>query len=176
LVAFAYACEHQFGFHSEMGRLINVGKKDLHRLIAATVRCKDPDEVIKDERDGVKPVSFGRPGGMGAPTLQKIAKATYKVDLTLDEVEQRIAAYHKLCPELDHYLEDDVDNGQVIAEFLQLTPAQFNSDAGRWNRPGDPESDRPQGWLGGMLLKVLRDPEPATRDGRPYSPEEIAYF
>jgi hypothetical protein len=176
LVTFAYASEHQFGIHSEMARLINVGKEDLHRLIAATVLDKDPIEVIKKERDGVKPVSFGRPGGMGAATLQKIAKATYDVTLTHDEVEQRIAAYHKLCPELDRYLEDDVDNGQVIAEFLQLTPARFNSAVGGWSRPGDPESDRPQGWLGGMLLKVLRDSEPATRDGRPYTPEEISFF
>jgi DNA polymerase I-like protein with 3'-5' exonuclease and polymerase domains len=91
LVTFAYACEHQFGFRSEMARLINAGK-DLHRLIAATVLDKDPGGVSREERNSAKPVSFGRPGGMGSATLRTIARAGYGAELTLDEVEQRIAA------------------------------------------------------------------------------------
>ena len=55
---------------------------------------KAPAEVTKDERDSVKPVSFGRPGGMGPERLRQIAKASYGVDLTLEEVEERIEAYH----------------------------------------------------------------------------------
>ena len=36
--------------------------------------------------------------------------------------------------------------------------------------------DRPAGWLGGMLLKTLREENPTTRDGRPYMPEERDYL
>src|SRR5262249_3643311 len=71
-----------------------------------------------------------------------------------------------------------VDPGRVVAETLHLTPADYHRRTGReWN-PEDPEAHRPQGWLGGMLLKVLREEQPRTQrgQGRPYTPEEIGYF
>jgi hypothetical protein len=175
LVTFAYAREHQFGTRSELARRINAGE-DIHRLIAATVLNKDIKSVTKAERDSAKPVSFGRPGGMGAATLRGIAKVNYGVDLTLDEVQQRIDAYHRLCPELDRHLEDEIDTGLVVAGALHLTPAQYRRATGQGFAASDPEADRPQGWLGRMLLKALRDPVPATQAGRSYSAEEIDLF
>jgi hypothetical protein len=175
LVTFAYACGRQLGVPSELARRVNAGE-DIHRLIAATVLGKDPALVTKKERDGAKPVSFGRPGGMGAGTLQGIARANYGVELSLDEVQQRIDAYHRLCPELDAHLDDEVDAGLVLAEALHLTPAGLARELGREGGRCGPEDERPQGWLGGMLLKVLRDPVPQTLSGHPYSKEEVAYF
>lgn len=175
LVTFAHACEHQFGVPSELKRRINAGE-DIHRLIAATVLGKDVAAVARPERDSAKPVSFGRPGGMGAATLQGIARANYGLDLSLEQVQQRIDAYHRLCPELDSHLTDELDTGQVLAEMLNLTPAGFDRALGREGGWRGPEGQRPQGWLGGMLLKVLRDPAPLTRSGRPYSDDEIAFF
>jgi len=177
LVTFAYACEHQFGIPSELARRINAGE-DIHRLIAATVLAKDPTAVVKDERDSAKPVSFGRPGGMAARRLQRIAKATYGVELTLEQVEERIAAYHRLCPELDRYLADEVDSNQVLAEALDLTPARYYEVVGRDYNPGDPRNHVPQSWAAGMMLKVLRDPAPTTTGppGRPYTAEEVDFF
>jgi DNA polymerase I-like protein with 3'-5' exonuclease and polymerase domains len=175
LVTFAYACEHQFGVPSELARRINAGE-DIHRLIAATVLGKEVAAVTRPERDSAKPVSFGRPGGMGAPTLQGIARANYGVELSLDEVQQRIDAYHRLCPELDSHLADELDTGQVLADTLHLTPACYDRALGREGGWRGPEDEQPQGWLGGMLLKVLRDPVPLTRTGRPYSQDEIAFF
>jgi hypothetical protein len=175
LVTLAYDCEHQFGVRSELARRINDGE-DLHRLIAATVLGKEVTAVTKPERESAKPVSFGRPGGMGARTLRGIARVNYGVELSIDEVQQRIDAYHRLCPELDSYLADERDTGQVLAEALYLTPARYDRAIGREGGWRGPEDRRPQGWLGIMLLKVLRDPVPLTRNGRPYSEDERAFF
>ena len=45
---------------------------------------------------------------MGPDRLRQIARAGYGVELTLEEVEDRIRAYQRLCPELDGFLEDEL--------------------------------------------------------------------
>lgn len=174
LVVLGHALDRQFNLGTSLRDLVNTS--DVHRLIAANVLGKDPGEVTKAERDSAKPVSFGRPGGMGAERLRQVAKAGYGKDLTLEEVEGRIAAYHRLCPELDRYLADEVDGAQVLAGALDLTPARYHNAIGTYYDAGDPGNLVPQGWVVGMLLKVLRDPVPATRKARPYTAEEIAFF
>jgi hypothetical protein len=174
LVVLGYALDRQFGLGTSLRDLVN--KSDVHRLIAAAVLDKSPAEVTKPERDSAKPVSFGRPGGMGAERLRRVAKASYDKDLTLEQVEERIQAYHQLCPELDAFLADEVDTGRALAEALHLTPARFYRAIDAYYDPSDPAMHVPAGWLGGMLLKTLRDEAPATRKGRPYGPEEIAFF
>ena len=99
LVVLAYVLNHQLGFGSALSDLIN-GGQDVHRLIAAAVLNKSADAVTEKERNGAKAISFGRPGGMGVNTLQQIARRNYGQELALDEVQQRIDAYHALCPEL----------------------------------------------------------------------------
>jgi len=177
LVAFGHVTEHQFGERSELARRIN-GGEDIHRTIAATVLGKPATEVTKPERDGAKPVSFGRPGGMAAARLQLIARNNYGIELTLEEVQGRIDAYHRLCPELDRHLEDELDTGLVLARALGLTPAASAEATGRESDPSDPASSEPQGWLGGMLLKTLKETQPRTQggQGRPYAPEEVEFF
>jgi DNA polymerase I-like protein with 3'-5' exonuclease and polymerase domains len=174
LVVLGFALERQFNLGTTLRDLVN--QNDVHRLIAAAVLGKDPGEVTKRERDSAKPVSFGRPGGMGAARLQQIAKASYGKDLTIEEVEERIAAYHQLCPELDQYLANEVDSAAVLAQTLDLTPARFYQAIDAYYDPSDPEMLVPADWLAGMLLKTLRDEAPATRKGRPFGPDEIAFF
>jgi len=159
---------------SSLHDLINEGH-DIHKFIAAAVLDKNIEDVTKAERTGAKAVSFGRPGGMGVASLQRYAKNSFKQDLSVEEVQQRIDAYHRLCPELGPFLEDEVDSGLVIAETLGLTPAEYNEAIGGWANGVD--ADVPQGWLGGMLLRVLHEPLPVKRaSGQPYSPAEIAFF
>ncbi|MDG3005904.1 DNA polymerase [Paludisphaera mucosa] len=174
LVILGYALDRQFGLGTSLRDLVNEG--DVHRLIAAVVLGKEPGEVARPERDSAKPVSFGRPGGMGAERLRRVAKASYGKDLTLEEVQGRIDAYHKLCPELDAYLEDEVDGSRVLAEALDLTPARYREALGGYYARDDPENFTPQGWVAGMLLKVLRDPDPTTKGpaARPYREDEKA--
>lgn len=180
LVTLAFALLRQFGYNSQLACLINSGA-DVHRLIFARVFHKRPDEVSKEERNSVKPVSFGRPGGLGAAKLKRMARARYGITLSIDEVERRIQAYHELCPELTAFLQDEVNQGQVLAEALHLTPADYCRAIGG-NSPdlfAPSATDHvPAGWLGGMLLKVMQTAAPVTRRGagRSYKPEEIAYF
>src|SRR5262249_4615416 len=157
--------------------LVNAGQ-DVHRVIAAAVQGKDPKDVTKEERNSAKPVSFGRLGGKGVRGLKKGAKNNYGIELTDAEVQERINAYHRLCPELNEFLTDEVDSGLVVATALHLTPARYSQAVGRDYNPADPENNSPAGWVGGMLLKVLREKNPVTEkgNGRPYTPAEIAFF
>ena len=173
LVVLAYILKHQFKLGSSLHDLINAGN-DIHKFIAAAVLDKNSEDVTKAERTGAKAVSFGRPGGMGVASLQRYAKNSFKQDLSVEEVQQRIDAYHRLCPELGPFLQDEVDSGQVIAETLGLTRAEYNEAIGCPSY--DPDANVPQGWLGGMLLKVLRETCPVTRAGVPYSSAMIEFF
>jgi hypothetical protein len=174
LVVLAYILKHQFKLGSSLHDLINAGH-DIHKFIAAAVLDKDISDVTKAERNGAKAVSFGRPGGMGVAGLQRYAKNSFKQDLSVAEVQQRIDAYHCLCPELTPFLVDEVDAGLVIAETLGLTPAEYNEALGCPAYGQD--ADLPQSWLGGMLLRVLRESQPVKRaSGQPYSLAEIDFF
>jgi len=175
LVVLGYVCQHQLGLPSRLAQLINDGQ-DVHRLIAAAVLSKDPKDVSKEERNSAKPVSFGRPGGMAVRGLKRVAKNGYGVELTDEQVQQRIDAYHMLCPELDQFLLDEVDSGQVIAHQLHLTPATFCQAIGRYYDPILCQNNLPAGYLGGMLLKVLRDRTPKTQKGQAYTQAEIEFF
>lgn len=174
LVVLAHVWETQFGRRSRLADLIR-DNHDVHRLIAAAVLGKDSQTVTKEERNSAKPVSFGRPGGMGAQRLQGIAKTNYGVELGLEQVEQRIEAYEKLCPELRGHLQDEVDLGAVLAQALALTVTDYEQARGIL-RPAAPATDPHPSWLGWMLLKVLREQNPVTREGRPYEQVEIDYF
>ena len=132
--------------------------------------------MTKEERDSAKPVSFGRPGGMGGRTLKRVAKNGYGVELSDEQVQQRITAYHRLCPELDGFLKDEIDSFAVIAQRLHLTPAQHCNVTGKYFNQMLSRNHQPVPYLGGMLLKVLRDRAPLTTSGRAYTPEEVNFF
>lgn len=176
LVTLAAVLKNQFQFGDSLARIINQGE-DVHRLLAAAVLNKKPEDVTKQERTAVKAISFGRPGGMGARRLQTIAKNNYGVELDEAQILERIAAYHKLCPELDAFLEDDRDVGLAVAQLVQITPADYMSDCHRWYDPNDQENYRPAAWLGNMFLRVLGEANPCTRtSNRSYSSDEIEFF
>jgi hypothetical protein len=175
LVVLAQAILSQFRRPSYLASLINNGH-DVHRLIASKVLNKPVDAVTKQERDGVKAISFGRPGGMGAARLKTIARANYGLELSEDDVLRRIDAYHKLCPELNEFLADNLDVGMVLAQSLHLTPANYYTAIGNYFSSEDPSLRQPQGWLGGMLLKVLKNEEPVTGGGRRYTEGEKRFF
>ena len=182
LVTLGWAWKHQLGFGGSLHDIIADGH-DMHRLIAAYVLGKAPEDVTDDERNAAKPVSLGRPGGLGGKTIQKQAKNDYGVDLTEEQVRERMQAYETLCPELTAHLSERVNGGLEIARALGLTPAAYYAATGKPRLFPKPEDDLPAGWLGGMLLKVLESPAPMTNplpesgnQPRPYSAAEIEYF
>jgi len=137
LVVLAHVLKVQFNYGHNLADVINAGQ-DVHRLIAATVLGKPADDVTKAERNSAKPISFGRPGGMGPERLRQIAQASYGIDLTVEQVQKRIDAYHTLCPELNPFLEDEVDAGRVLATKLNLTPSAYAEATGSWTDHSDP--------------------------------------
>jgi hypothetical protein len=177
-----WAWKHQLRFGDKLHKIVAEGQ-DMHRLIAAKVLGKQPGEVTKAERNAAKPVSLGRPGGLGWKTIQKQALASYGTDLTEQEVRDRMQAYEDLCPELTEHLKSRIDTGLEIAKVLGLTPVAYNAALGKAPFTPRPDDHVPQGWLGGMLLKILAVRDPMTagnleagKTPRPYSPQEIAFF
>ena len=182
LVTLGWAWKHQFGYGGSLHEII-AGGSDMHRLIAAKVLNKDPSQVTDDERNAAKPVSLGRPGGLGWKMIQKQALTVYNSDLTEAQVRQRMQAYEDLCPELTEHLKSRIDTGLELAIALGMTPAAFNAATGKTSFYPSPEDDQPVGWLGGMLLKTLKWPQPETAGNsdkgtqpRPYTPAEISFF
>ncbi len=182
LAVLGWACKYQLGFDGSLHEIISQGH-DMHRLIAAKVLGKEPADVTRDERNAAKPVSLGRPGGLGWKTIQKQAKLVYGAELTEEQVRERMQAYETLCPELTKHLSERVNSGLELARALGLTPTAYNQATGKIRFNPAPEDDLPAGWLGGMLLKVLESPAPMTggnadtgRQPRPYTPAEIEFF
>ena len=182
LAVLGWAWKHQLGFGGSLNDIVSQGR-DMHRLIAAHVLGKDPASVTKEERNAAKPVSLGRPGGLGWRTIQKQAKNDYGVELSEEQVRERMRAYETLCPELTEHLSERVNAGYEIALALGLTPAVYNVATGNPRLFSRPEDDLPAGWLGGMLLKVLESPGPMTcgnsdtgKQPRPYSAAEIDFY
>jgi DNA polymerase family A len=179
LVVLAFAWKHQFQFGSRLHDVINSGN-DVHRIIAGTVLGISPEDVTDDQRKGAKAISFGAPGRMGPQTLQKLAKNNYGKDLNIDEVKVALQAYHTAFPELTTFLDrhperGDVDSGLEVAKHLRLTARAFDEGSGQRHRDRQ-DSDEPAVWIGWMLLKVLGDPAPQYKDGRPYEAEKADYF
>ena len=182
LVTLGWAWKHQFGYGGSLHEII-AGGSDMHRLIAAKVLNKDPSQVTDDERNAAKPVSLGRPGGLGWKMIQKQALTVYNSDLTEAQVRQRMQAYEDLCPELTEHLKSRIDTGLELAIALGMTPAAFNAATGKTSFYPSAEDDQPAGWLGGMLLKTLKERQPMTADNsdkgtqpRPYTSAETSFF
>ncbi len=182
LTVLGWAWKHQFGFGDSLHKII-LSNGDMHRLIAAKVLNKEPAQVTDAERNAAKPVSLGRPGGLGWKPIQKQALTVYKSDLTEAQVQERMKAYQDLCPELTAHLKPRVNAGLEIAVVLGLTPAAYNMATGTVRKDPRPGDDQPAGWAGGMLLSTLKDREPWTnpkpetgRAPRPYTPAEINFL
>jgi hypothetical protein len=121
-----WAWKHQLKFGDSLHKII-LNDGDMHRLIAAKVLGKSPEDVTRPERDAAKPISLGRPGGLGWKTIQKQALTVYNSDLTEVQVRERMQAYEDLCPELTEHLKSRINTGLELAIALGLTPAACNA-------------------------------------------------
>ena len=59
--------------------------QDLHRLLAARIADKKPEDVTKEERQKGKSANFGLLYGMGSYGFQTYAETAYGVDMTIEE-------------------------------------------------------------------------------------------
>lgn len=179
MVTLAQACETQFGLSSKLAELLNLGV-DPHCTFAAHVGQKQPADVSKEERQKVKAINFGKPGGMGNRALQAYAKSSYGVDLPEDQVAELAEAWMTWLPEMKEFLADDIDLSAVTAEFFGLTPQshfehtfdnRFLTHPNNGGREGLPHPI-----LGSMCLKTLKEELPRTQYGQLYSAADVDYF
>jgi hypothetical protein len=103
VVAFAAALEHQLHYGTALADVIRAGQ-DVHAAIAVNMFADRIGPVSPQERKRVKPITFGLPAGMGAAAIQRNAKASYGVELTVEQVEGIISAYKTLAPEVEQHL------------------------------------------------------------------------
>ncbi len=114
---------------------------------------------------------------MGDERLRQHALETYRVELTEEEVRTLTDAWFNRFPEMREFLRREVEDGDAAATVFELTPSSFWLATGKdWVLGRLDNDDCPFGMLGSMCLKALREPNPTTGNGRPYSAEEIAYF
>ena len=66
---------------------------DLHRLTASVIAGIPVDQVTSEQRQAAKAVNFGLIYGTGPEGLQRSAKSSYNVDMTLDEAKQSKAIF-----------------------------------------------------------------------------------
>jgi DNA polymerase I-like protein with 3'-5' exonuclease and polymerase domains len=179
LAALAQACTKQFGWTSEMAARINAGD-DLHRVFAGFVTRKPPEKVSDSERGRVKPINFGKPGGMGTGALQTYAKMTYGIEYTKEEIMELSERWLDLFPEMRDFLADKVNTPLELARVLGLTLVDHNEHT-EDNRmichlENDENGHLPNPILGMMCLKVMGHDDPRTKAGRPYSAADLDYF
>lgn len=68
--------------------------KDLHRMMAAKMTGKAESEITKAERTAAKGVNFGLLFGGGAKGLKEYVRASYGVEMSLEEAENAKATFH----------------------------------------------------------------------------------
>ena len=72
--------------------------QDTHRLTAALILGKEPEEISKDERQLAKAVNFGLLYGQGAPGLQAYAASSYGVNIDIAEANAYREAWFDSYP------------------------------------------------------------------------------
>jgi DNA polymerase-1 len=101
------------GHRSRLADLLNQGV-DVHRFVAAQLLGK-PMKAVKDsERQRVKPINFGVPGGMSAATLCNYAAKTFSVTFTEDQASEWRQRWLELFPEVHEYLLGSRDSNAVF--------------------------------------------------------------
>ncbi len=160
LAALSAVWDSQFKIGDSLKTLINKGE-DVHRLLAAEILKKLAANVQPHERNSIKPVSFGRPAGMGVSAIQEMARKNYNVSLAEAQIREVIAAYHRLCPELDQWLQDDINPG-----------AMFTKDQGSVPNSGDAPFSATAPFPLQALLRVLKGESPLAHGLRRFAPAD----
>jgi len=111
-------CLQRYG-ESRLVDVINSGE-DPHRMVAAMITDKRPDDVTSEERQRAKVANFGLPGGFGLQGFIRYAKTGYGLDLTEQEAAEWIEKWKQAFPEVSRYLDDGDDNLQLLARRFNL--------------------------------------------------------
>lgn len=163
----AAECESRYG-RSVLADVIRAGV-DPHSHTAALLLGMGREEFMalaegdpkryKQLRQNAKALNFGIPGGLGPASLVQYARATYGVEMTLEEARDfRSRLIDDVYPELGQYLSED--GMAILARQLGVPVAHC------WKR-FDWKGDRSPGIVGG-IRNVVRG-KTHRMDGEPYS-------
>jgi len=76
-------------------------------------------ETFRDHRQRAKAINFGVPGGLAAPSLAAYARATYGIEMSVQDAHDlRHRLITQVYPELERYLADD--GMAVLAQNLRI--------------------------------------------------------
>lgn len=103
--------------------------EDLHRLIAARINAKDPEEVTPEERQQGKAANFGLIYGMGATGFRDYAEDAYGVHFTEQEAAQVHAAFFEMWEGIREW------HGRAVVRAHEA--GQISSPIGRVRRVPD---------------------------------------
>ncbi|MGB9792603.1 MAG: DNA polymerase [Thermacetogeniaceae bacterium] len=107
---------------------------DVHRLTAAAVLGKSPEEVTKEERQAAKAVNFSLIYGASPETLRANAERDYGVTMTKEEAEEMHRKFFETYPGLAawHAKQDDL---RFESGFQNYWTHSFESGFTRHERP-----------------------------------------
>lgn len=108
---------------------------DLHRLMAAQITGKHPDDITKQERQQAKAANFGLLYGQSPMGFLNYAEASYGVVLTPEEAQQTYDAFFRLW---DGMAQWHSQTGQFVRRYGYVT-----SPLGRIRRLPDAQSGDP---------------------------------
>ena len=163
LVTLAAHCRRQFGF-SKLGDVIEAGR-DPHGFTAALFRNMEYEEFIglkdtdparfKEWRQRAKACNFVLPGGLGPERLARTAKASFGVEMSVDEArELKRRICEEIYPEIGKHLSED--NYRILA---------YNFDT-------DVETVRgrfPIGCQLGSIRKIISDKDSSAERNEDYA-------
>lgn len=128
LCALAQVCYDWFGA-SKMLEAINLGR-DLHVVTAASIlgipyeeaeaRRARGDKEVKQARQLAKAANFGFPGGLGVSSFVDFARASYGLEISLDDAKALKATWLESYPELAQYFRRIGDRCGVAGEFTAV--------------------------------------------------------
>jgi DNA polymerase-1 len=91
---------------------------DLHRMTAAAMTGKPPEEVTDGDRNAAKAINFGSLYGMGANGLVKRAWDNYGTVLTVADTERQLAAFTRTFPPFARWRRDHHDKVERRREIV----------------------------------------------------------
>lgn len=103
--------------------------EDPHRANAAKFLGKNQEDITKEERQEAKAIGFGMAFKMGANSLCDYGKATYGVEMTLEQAKKYQENYYKTYPTVEKF-HDRISKSLRYSKDIMYIPKEGKYEAG----------------------------------------------